>query len=147
MPLVYLDNCALQRPLDDRVPFRVRVEAEAIEAVIREVERGSVDLLTSDVLVAESTAATDPTRRDFAAETLGLAASSVPLTREIEDRAGLYEDVGIKAVDALHLASAVEGAADHFCTTDDRFFAKASGADTAAVRIVTLSELAIALGL
>ena len=43
--------------------------------MIREVERGAVDLLTSDVLVAESTAAADPTRRDFAAETLGLASS------------------------------------------------------------------------
>lgn len=32
--LVYLDNCALQRPLDDRTQFRVRVEADAVTAVL-----------------------------------------------------------------------------------------------------------------
>ena len=51
MPLIYLDNCALQRPLDDRIQFRVRVEAEAIGAVIREVERGIVELLTDECII------------------------------------------------------------------------------------------------
>lgn len=147
MPLVYFDNCALQRPLDDRIQFRVRVEAEAVESVLREIERGVVDLLSSDVLVAESTAAPDPTRRDFAAETLGLAALAVPLTDAVTERARHYRDLGIKAVDALHLASAVEGGADFFCTTDDRFFNKARTANTEAVRIVSPPDLAVALGL
>ena len=147
MPLIYFDNCALQRPLDDRVQFRVRVEAEAVESVIREIDRGAIDLLNSDVLIAESTAAADPTRRDFAAETLGLAASTVPLTDSVGERARLYRDAGIKAVDALHLASAVEGGADFFCTTDDRLFRKATAANTAAVRVVTPSDLAVSLGL
>ncbi len=147
MPLIYFDNCALQRPLDDRIQFRVRVEAEAVESVIREIERGGVRLLNSDVLVAESTAAVDPTRRDFAAETLSLAEAAVSLTDPVTDRAQTYRDAGIKAVDALHLASAVEGGADFFCTTDDRFLRRASAANTADVRVVTPSDLAVALGL
>ena len=147
MPLIYFDDCALQRPLHDRVQFRIRVEAEAIETVIREIERGAIDLLNSDVLIAESIAAADPTRRDFAAETLGLAASTVPLTDAVGGRARLYRGTGIKAVDALHLASAVEGGADFFCTTDDRFFRKAIAANTADVRVVTPSDLAVSLGL
>ena len=147
MPTVYLDNCALQRPLDDRTQFRVRVEAEAVEAVIEQVERGRVDLLSSDVLVAESTAALDPTRRDFAAETLKLADSVVPLDSAVEDRGRPYRAEGVKAIDALHLASAVVGGADFFCTTDDRFLRKATGANTAGVRVVTPLELAVALGL
>ena len=69
------------------------------------------------------------------------------MTTAIESRAQLYRVVGIKAVDALHLASAVEGAADYFCTTDDRFLSKAGDANTVAVRVVTPPELAIALGL
>ena len=125
MPLVYLDNCAIQRPLDERTQFRVRVEAEAVEAVIREVERGTVNLLNSDVLVAESGASADPTRRDFAAETIALAGARVRLTSAVEQRARRYQRVGMKAFDALHLASAVEGGADYFCTTDDRLLKKA----------------------
>ena len=147
MPLVYLDNCALQRPLDDRTQFRVRVEAEAVEAVLREVERGAAGLLSSDVLVAESTAAADATRRDFAAESLALAASWVRLTDAVEQRARPYRSAGMRALDALHLASAVEGGADYFCTTDDRFLKKAKAANPLGVRVVTPSELALALGL
>ena len=147
MPLVYFDNCALQRPLDDRTQFRIRVEAEAVETVLREVERGNVTLLGSDVLVAESTVASDATRRDFAAETIALAGSRVRLTSVVEQRARPYRSAGIKALDALHLASAVEGGADYFCTTDDRFFKKAKAANTSGVYVVTPSELAIALGL
>lgn len=147
MPLVYLDNCALQRPLDDRTQFRVRVEAEAIETIIREVERGAIDLLSSDVLVAESSATSDRTRRDFADEILALARSVVRLTPAVEARAQPYRDTGMKALDALHLASAVESGADFFCTTDDRFFRKAAAANTLNLRVVTPPELAIELGL
>ncbi|GAB5536266.1 MAG: hypothetical protein Rubg2KO_25150 [Rubricoccaceae bacterium] len=147
MPLVYLDNCALQRPLDDRTQFRVLVEAEAIEAVLREIQKGTVELLNSDVLIAESRAAPDPTRCDFAAETLALASSTVQLTPNVEDRARPFRSAGMKAVDALHLASAVEGGVDFFCTTDDRFFRKAEAANTSGVRVVVPSDLAVALGL
>lgn len=31
---IYLDNCSLQRPLDDKSQIRIRLEAEAILAVI-----------------------------------------------------------------------------------------------------------------
>ena len=147
MPLVYLDNCALQRPLDDRTQFRVRIEAEAVEAVLREVERGTVGLLGSDVLLAESGAAADLTRRAFAAEILALASARVRLTDAVEQRARPFRRGGMKALDALHVASAAEGAADYFCTTDDRFLAKARTANLADVHVVTPPELALAPGL
>jgi len=147
MPLIYLDNCAIQRPLDDRTQFRVRVEAEAVESIIREVERGTTELLSSDILLAESSAATDRTRRDFADEVISLSTASVQLTTEIEDRARPFLSAGIKALDALHLASAVAGKADYFSTTDDHFLKKAKLANTMGVSVVTPAELAIALGL
>ena len=57
MPLIYFDNCALQRPLDDRTQLRVRLEAEAIESLLEAIEFGDLALLTSDILVTESQAA------------------------------------------------------------------------------------------
>ena len=48
--LVYLDTCAVQRPTDDRNQLRVRVEADAVLAVLAAVRVGAVQLLSSDVL-------------------------------------------------------------------------------------------------
>jgi len=147
MPLVYFDNCALQRPLDDRAQFRVRVEAEAVETVISEIAQGRVALLSSDVLLAESGAAPNGTRQEFAALTLALAAHTVFLSSAVEALARTYRNVGIKSIDAIHLASAVDGNADYFRTTDDRFRKRAARANTEAMSVVTPQELAFALGL
>ena len=47
---IYLDVCCLQRPFDDQTQPRIRVESEAVLAVLAEVEAGSATLLTSDAL-------------------------------------------------------------------------------------------------
>lgn len=145
MALIYLDNCEVQRPLDDRTQFRVRTEADAIEAVMRAVECGHVRLLTSDVLQAESGAALDPFRRGFSADVLRRATERIALTGDVRRAAAPFVRAGIKAVDALHLTSAVIGRADYFCTADDRFLKKALAANTGAVCVVLPADLALAL--
>jgi len=47
---VYLDACSLQRPLDDRCQPRVNIEAEAVLTILRLVESGQVELLSSEAL-------------------------------------------------------------------------------------------------
>ena len=37
---IYLDCCCLHRPFDDRRQERVRIEAEAVEAILLRIERG-----------------------------------------------------------------------------------------------------------
>jgi predicted nucleic acid-binding protein len=49
----------------------------------------------------------------------------VALTTAIEQRATIFEQAGIKAVDALHLALAEAAQVDYFCTCDDRFYRRA----------------------
>ena len=49
----------------------------------------------------------------------------VALTAAIEQRAITFEQLGIKAVDALHLALAEAAQVDYFCTCDDRFYRRA----------------------
>ena len=147
MPLVYLDNCALQRPLDDRGQFRVRAEADAVTAVLAAVETGSVDLATSAALRAESSRAQDRSRRDFGDRTLALASRDVGVTAGVRTLFLDYKQAGIKPFDALHLASAVEAGADYFCTTDDRLLRLGREVNTRATRVVTPPELAAALDL
>ena len=36
---IYLDNCALNRPFDDRSQERIRLETEAIIVILSRVER------------------------------------------------------------------------------------------------------------
>jgi len=42
---VYLDNCSLQRPLDDKEQLRIVLEAEAILGVITLSQQASVELV------------------------------------------------------------------------------------------------------
>ena len=147
MALVYLDNCALQRPLDDRDQFRVRVEADAVTAILAAVEEGTVRLVTSVALRAESSRARNRSRRDFASRVLQLATEDVPLSEDARELQRQFEQAGLKPFDALHLACAVAARADFFCTTDDRLFKRGRETNTQATRVVTPLELAATLNL
>ena len=50
--------------------------------------------------------------------------------------------MGLRHLDALHLAAAEAEAVDYFCTCDDRFFKKAKARTDIAVRVVSPLELA-----
>jgi hypothetical protein len=82
---IYLDNCSIQRPPDDRSQPRVNIEAEAVLTILRFVASGDLELLSSDSLVDE-----------------------------IETHAAGFVKAGLKPLDALHLASAVWNRAEFF---------------------------------
>jgi predicted nucleic acid-binding protein len=147
VPRIYLDNCALQRPLDDRVQFRVRAEADAITAVLAALEAGGIELLTSAVLRAEISRLQDPIRRDFVRQVLAMASEEAPPVDALRERIYAYHEAGIKPFDAMHPASAVAAGADYFCTSDDRFLRKGRRVNTEGTRVVTPLELALALNL
>jgi predicted nucleic acid-binding protein len=58
----------------------------------------------------------------------------LPITRAVADRAAeLRAHEGLKAIDALHLATAIEGKCDEFWTNDDRL-ARAAAAQLRIVK-------------
>ncbi|HET6762330.1 MAG TPA: PIN domain-containing protein, partial [Longimicrobiaceae bacterium] len=59
----------------------------------------------------------------------------------VQARAQAYGTRGIKPLDALHLASAVEGGADFFCTCDDKLMKRARDVDTLGTRVVSPQQL------
>lgn len=48
---VYLDNCAIQRPLDDKSNLRNRIEAEAVMGLFELIEQQKLELISSEVLL------------------------------------------------------------------------------------------------
>src|SRR5260370_458995 len=138
---IYLDMCSLQRPFDDKSQLRVLVEAQAVLGVLALCESGKVDLIASDALVFETDANPDAVRRDFAAQAIAKATQFVTTNNPIKARAQTFIAAGIKPLDALHLASAVEAQADFFCTCDDQLLKKARSHTTAPTKVVSPLEL------
>ncbi len=50
---IYLDSCSLQRPLDDQTQARIRVETEAVLAILAATQAGDIVLLNSEALEYE----------------------------------------------------------------------------------------------
>jgi predicted nucleic acid-binding protein len=138
---IYLDNCSLQRPLDSRTKTRVILEAEAILSVLTLLESGRIELISSEVLLFEVNRDPSSMRQEYALEVLSRARSFVRLNERVEKRAAELVAIGIKPLDALHLASAEEAKADRFCTCDDRFLGKAKAVAGRTTRVVSPVEL------
>jgi len=122
---IYLDTCCLQRPLDDQRQPRIRVETEAVLAVLAVVQAGEAMMVTSDVLEYEIRRIPDESRSYAAMKLLSLASKRLNVTEAVEHKAEMLERQGIHAMDALHLALASEYRIDCFTTTDDALLRKA----------------------
>jgi len=138
---VYLDNCSLQRPLDTKSQPRILLEAEAILMFMDFSVSDQVEVISSEVLEFEVNRNPHATRKEFATEFLSRSSLRVKTNeRVIENAQGLIA-AGIKPLDALHLASAIEAEADYFCTCDDRFLKKAREMTPSSLKVVTPLEL------
>jgi predicted nucleic acid-binding protein len=138
---MYFDNCSLQRPLDSRTSTRVILEAEAMLSVLALLESSGIELVSSEILLFEINQDPNSARREYALEVLSRARSSVRLSERVEKRAARFVAIGIKPLDALHLASAEDAKVDCFCTCDDRFLRKAKTVAGLATRVVSPIEL------
>lgn len=138
---LYLDNCCLQRPLDDQTQPRIRVETEAVFAVLSAVQAGNQSLLGSEALEYEISRIPDDTRRTEVLSVLALASERLLLTDNVEALALCFEQSGLRSMDAIHLALASTAKADFFCTCDDRLFQKAKIISHLSCKVTTLLGL------
>ena len=144
---IYLDVCSIQRPLDSQTQIRIILESEAILGVLTLVETGALTLVVSDAHSFEINRNPHPTRKKYALNVVGKAALHVTATDSIKEQVQKLNTIGIKPLDALHLASAIEANCAYFCTCDDRFYKKAKLVDTGSMTIVTPLELVAELGI
>ena len=135
---IYLDLCAIQRPLDTANQIRIALEAEAVLGILALLDAGQIELLSSAALAYEAEQNPVPLRREHARAVLAKAREELQLSENIRARAEQLVALGFQALDALHLAFAEAGEADYFCTCDDRLTRRAQ---QAAVRVKVVSPL------
>lgn len=138
---IYLDCCCLQRPLDDQRQPRIKVEAEAVLAVLAAVHAGEITLLGSEALEYEMMRIPDEQRREEAMAVLSLAGERLEVSETVEAFAESLECRGISPMDAVHLALASTARADFFTTCDDRLLRKAQDLPELACRVVSVFGL------
>ena len=117
---VYLDNCMFNRPFDDQTQIRIRLEAEAKLYVQDKIKNKCIELIWSYILEIENSQNPHDERRIAIQKWKNLSTIKIVENQKILANANQLLKSGIKPKDALHVASAVEGKADYFLTTDDK---------------------------
>jgi predicted nucleic acid-binding protein len=117
---VYLDNCMFNRPFDNQGQIRIRLETEAKLYIQDQIKNNVLELVWSYILDFENSHNPHSERRRAIAKWKKLAIIDVIETPNVLANANKLLSYGIKTKDALHVASAIEGKADYFLTTDDK---------------------------
>jgi len=120
MTKIYLDTCCLNRPFDDQTQERIRLEAEAVLAILSRIEKGDWDWVGSDVLTDEIEQTPDTQKLSRSKLLSGFIDENVEIGEKEIKRAAELEKAGFQIFDALHLASAESAKVDVFLSTDDR---------------------------
>lgn len=133
---VYLDACCLNRPFDEQSQPRVRLETEAILLVLEKIYQREWLWVASDALFFEINQNPDVENRQRVRSLLSHAHEVVGINPEALSRAERFEQSGLNAYDALHLALAELSAVDVLLTTDDRFIKLVQRENLTVLRVV-----------
>ncbi|HLO13915.1 MAG TPA: PIN domain-containing protein [Anaerolineales bacterium] len=138
---IHLDLCAIQRPLDTPDQVRIVLESEAILGIIALCGTEQIELLSSEALLYEGEQSSLPIRREHTFAVLSKAKNIIDVTEKERLRAQKIMTVGIKPLDALHLALAETGNAEYFCTCDDRILRNAKQIKDLRVKVISPIDL------
>jgi predicted nucleic acid-binding protein len=138
---IYLDLCAIQRPLDTPNQVRIVLEAEAVLGIISFCDSGQAELVSSEALLYEGEQNPLPIRQEHTRSVLAKAKSSVNISEKEKARAATLITLGIRPLDALHLTLAEAGNADYFCTCDDKLLRNAKRVKDLAVKVINPVDL------
>ena len=116
--LIYLDNCCFNRPFDDQKQIRIRIETEAKLFIQGEILVGKLRLAWSYILDYENEANPFIERKETIENWKKRAIVDTSETKTLIDLAQQLSTSGIKAKDALHIASSVVMQCEYFITTD-----------------------------
>lgn len=126
MQTLYLDTNIYNRPFDDQMDVRIRLETIAVFSILQKIKNGDFRLLWSFMIEYENSLNPfDDVKLEIDMAS-SLANKTITHNGEIYNVAKKFESKGIKPRDALHLACALRGKADYFITCDDKITKKAS---------------------
>ena len=132
---IYMDVCCYNRPFDDQNQDRIRLEAEAVMAILFNCQIGEWNLVSSDIVDIELRKTQNPIKKQKASLLASIADSRVFLNDSIELKSKEYQRLGIDLFDSLHIACAEESRADIMLSTDDVLIKRAQKSKIIKVRI------------
>lgn len=118
-----MDACCLNRPFDDQTQDKIRIESDAILAILSRCSSGKWELLSSEVLDIEIDNTPDEWKRSCVLNIYALAIEHIILNDDIIKRAKEMQTDGVKSFDSLHVAAAEYSKADVFLSTDKSLLA------------------------
>lgn len=121
---IYLDNCCFNRPYDDQSRLRIRLEAEAKLKIQEDIRNGHFKLVWSYMLDYENGKNPFRERREQISRWKKYATEDIIETETALRLATMLLDKGLRKIDSLHVACAIESGADYFLTTDDGILKK-----------------------
>lgn len=104
---IYLDNCCFNRPFDNQLQIRVRLETEAKLFIQGKVVQGDIELAWSYILDYENSFNPFEERRSAVARWKGRASVNITETPALLEQARELQALGLKSKDALHVACAI----------------------------------------
>jgi hypothetical protein len=114
---VYLDLCCLKRPFDSQAHPLVRLETEAVVAILSAPEE-QLRFVRSAVHALENAFNPVRSRRDAVSQWLAMGPLDAVEIPELRIRSATLVSLGFSKYDSLHLASAELSHADVFVTVD-----------------------------
>lgn len=122
---IYMDVCCLNRPFDNSLQDRIRLETEAILSIYRKCRIGEWQLISSEVIDLEIAQTKNIQRLEQLRSAMAIAQEKCLLTDAVKHRVVELTRFGFKPFDAAHIASAEDCRVDAFLTTDDRLLKRA----------------------
>lgn len=120
---IYLDNCCYNRPYDDQMQLRISLETQAKLFVQDLIRNNQIELAASYMPMYENEQNPYEMKK-YAIRNFVQDNTSVYIgydkSEEVSVIASQIAATGIKAKDAIHVASAILAACDYFLTTDIR---------------------------
>jgi predicted nucleic acid-binding protein len=123
---IYLDVCCLNRPFDDQTQDRIHLEAEAILTILNHCRTAGWTVVGSEILDFEISKIIDHDKQLMVQILSTLHDVYIKIDAGVEKRALELKGMGLKPLDALHVACAEKAKADVLLTTDDNLLRKAA---------------------
>lgn len=123
---LYLDVCCLNRPFDDWLQERIRLEGEVILSIFERIVAKQWLLISSEAIEAELLKMSNLEKLQNVQRLLNLATASIMIDSSIDLRSQELENLGFGLYDSFHIACAEIGKVDVLLTTDDRLLKRAT---------------------
>ncbi len=121
---IYLDTSVYNRPFDDQTQPRIWLETLSLALILQWIEAGNAQLVSSSVLEYENSRNPQVLRQKWMSRCLQQAKIYQLVEPSIRTRANTLGEIGLGAIDALHVAASEAAECDYFLTCDDRLLKK-----------------------